>query len=172
MVGAKGVAQTVGFARHFRPLAECVEVILERVLGPGPYAAAGQRAERFKPCRQRDANFHEAALARLGLARRDFNVSRNTPHIRPIQVQQFGGAKSSQPADGDKRAQGCIGGFQQHSQFTRRVEINISRVRVFGPHRVRLVQTMADRQIILADAPRKKLREGGTMMVAAFGGEF
>ena len=106
MVGAKGVAQSVGFARHFRAVAQFHEMLLECDFVTCPKFAGCQLAEWFKPSGQRGADFHKTTLARLGLARRDFNVTGDAPHVRPIQAQQFRRAESGQSANGDDRARG------------------------------------------------------------------
>ena len=62
----------------------------------GPKFAGRQLAERFKPCGQRGADFHQPARAVLALARRHFDMPRHAPHVRPIQPQHFGGGGLSE----------------------------------------------------------------------------
>ena len=87
VVGAICVAQSVGYARHVRVFAQFHKMLLERDFVAGPEFAGRQRSECFKPRGQRGADFHKAALPRLGFARRNFNVSPHAPYVRPIQAQ-------------------------------------------------------------------------------------
>ena len=147
-------------------------MLLERDFMQRAKFACRERAELSKPRGQGGTDFHKAALPRLGFARRDFNMTTHAPNVRPVQPQQFGGAKSGQPANGNHCLQRAVRRFQQGTEFIWRVKLDFRRIRVLRSHRVRLIQTMANSQVILANAPRKKLREGGAMMVPAFGREF
>ena len=167
------MAQPVGFARHARAFAQFHEMLLERDFMADPKFASRARAKRFKPRGERGADFHQAALACLGLARCDFNVSRHAPHVRPIQAQQFGSAESGQPANGDDRAEcgvGGFGGFQQRGKFVRGVKLHGGGVGAFGAHGVGFVQAMRRGEIIFADCPLQELADGGAVVVAGFGG--
>ena len=173
---AKAVSKSVGFARHgkffafdlhFGLLAQFHKILLECDFMQRPQFAGRQRAERFKPCGQRGADFHKAALAGFTFARRDFNVSRHAPNVRPIQAQQFSRAESGESANGDQRLKrGVFGGFQQRGKFARRVKFHVGDVGAFGAHGVGFVQTMRAGQVIFADCPLQKLPDGGAVVVA------
>ena len=121
MVGAKGVAQSVRFARHFRCLAERGEMLLECDFVAGPEFARLPLSEGIEPTRKSSVHFHQAALAGFRLACRDFDMAAHAPNVSPIKPEQFGSAKASQPTNGNQGPERIVCRFQQGAEFLRRV---------------------------------------------------
>ena len=171
-VGAKGVAQSVGFARHFRAFAQFHKMLLECDFVACPEFAGCQRAEWFKPCGQRGADFHKATLRGFWLLPA---VTSMCPGTRQTSAQsKRNNSAVRSPANPPMAMIGRSGFSRQRSSSaansSRRVKFHCGGVRPFGAHGVGFKQAVRRRQIIFADCPLQKLPDGGAVVVAAFGG--
>ncbi|MDB6021274.1 MAG: hypothetical protein JWQ04_1131 [Pedosphaera sp.] len=81
MVGAKGVAQPVGFAVDLRFLAQFNKTLLEGDFVQSPQLAAGPLAENFKLSGQGGTNFYKPASAGLALSSSNLDVARHSPNV-------------------------------------------------------------------------------------------
>lgn len=171
MVAAKCVAESVGFAGYFRLLAEFDKVLLKSDFVKFPEFAGVLIAEWFKPSREGRADFHKSALPSFAFCGRNFDVTGDSPHVRPIKPGQFDGAESRQPAKRNHRAHGVIGSRQQRGQFAGGVKLSLGGVGMFRAQLVGFIQTVCGAEIVFADAPLQELPHSGAVVVAGLGRE-
>ncbi len=150
---AKGMSQAVALAGHFRIIAQREKLLLPNHVNTRCFNWADfafEFAKWFKPCSQGRADFHKAALARLALSCRDFNMVWSAPNVGPCQTQDFGWSQSSKPADSNRCTHWPFCRRQQGAKLFWRVKLNFAIIRIFAAHGIGFKQAVRYRQITIS----------------------